>query len=111
MSGPESWSCAVCSEKCKHDHLIQALRAKLWRNSACRWILQDRGTRIPVKMFHDAVRVAGETVDVEEVECYLANMIYKGFIKGYISHEKRTVVVAAKDAFPRLADRKTPFIS
>lgn len=61
-------------------------------------------------MFHAAVRVIGMKVDVEEVECYVANMIYRGLIKGYISHEKQTVVLAAKDAFPRVADRKNPWI-
>ena len=62
-------------------------------------------------MFHCGIRVADLQVDSEEVECYLANMIYKGFIRGYISHEKQTVVLAATGAFPRVADRKNPFIS
>ncbi|EJD01368.1 uncharacterized protein FOMMEDRAFT_135593 [Fomitiporia mediterranea MF3/22] len=75
------------------------------------WILLDRNTRIPINMFHCATRVVGEDVEVEEVECYLANMIYKGFIRGYISHEKQTVVLAANGPFPRVADRKNPFIS
>jgi len=61
-------------------------------------------------MFTAAVRVVGMDVDIEEVECYVANMIYRGLIKGYISHEKQTVVLAANDAFPRVADRKTPWI-
>lgn len=62
-------------------------------------------------MFHCAIRVAGMSVDIEEVECYLANMIFKGLIRGYISHEKQMVVLAATGAFPRLADRKNPYIS
>lgn len=62
-------------------------------------------------MFHCAIRVAGMSVDMEEVECYLANMIFKGLIRGYISHEKQMVVLAATGAFPRLADRKNPYIS
>ncbi len=45
-------------------------------------------------------------VDVEEVECFVANMIFKGLIKGYISHERQIVVLAQNGAFPRLADRK-----
>ena len=62
-------------------------------------------------MFHCAVQLAGMGVEVEEVECYLANMIYKGLVRGYISHERQMVVLASKDAFPRLADRKNPFVS
>ena len=62
-------------------------------------------------MFHCATRVVGMDVEMEEVECYLANMIYKGLVRGYISHERQMVVLAANGAFPRLADRKNPFIS
>lgn len=40
---------------------------------------------------------------LDEAECIAAGMIYRGFVRGYISHEKRMVVLAAKDPFPRLA--------
>lgn len=62
-------------------------------------------------MFHCAVSMLGIRVEVEEVECNVANMIYKGLIRGYISHERQMIVLAAKSAFPRVAERKTPFIS
>jgi len=53
---------------------------------------------------------SGETTgDEEETECLLANMIYKGYMKGYISHEKRMVVLSAKSAFPPLKERQNPF--
>ena len=71
----------------------------------------DRSTRISLHMFHCAVRLVGIRVEVEEVECFIANMIYKGLIRGYISHERQMVVLASNGAFPRLADRKTPFMS
>jgi len=67
-------------------------------------------TRIPLSMFHSAVRVSGMDVVPEETECLVANMIYKGFVRGYISHEKQMVVLAQTSAFPRVADRKNPFI-
>ncbi len=73
------------------------------------WVASNKSTRIPIHMFHCAVRVTGMRVDVEEVECYVANMIHKGFIKGYISHERQMVVLAANGAFPRVADRRDPF--
>ncbi|KAF2401633.1 COP9 signalosome complex subunit 12 [Trichodelitschia bisporula] len=65
-----------------------------------------RRTRIPVKEFWAAVRlssgpVAGEHLEVDEVECMLANLIYKGFIKGYISREFGKVVLSKNNqAFP-----------
>jgi hypothetical protein len=60
-------------------------------------------------MFHSSLRISGITVDPEEAECLVANMIYKGFMRGYISHERQTVVLAGTNAFPRLADRPNPF--
>lgn len=59
---------------------------------------------------HGAVEADGDTVmrstpervevEVEEVECLLANMIYKGLMKGYISRERQTVVLSGKEPFP-----------
>lgn len=61
-------------------------------------------------MFHAALVIAGqEEMTAEEAECLVANMIYKGFMRGYISHEKQMVVIAKTDAFPRLADNSAPF--
>lgn len=48
-------------------------------------------------------------VPVEEAECLVANMIYKGLMRGYISHEKQMVVLANTNAFPKLADRTSPY--
>jgi hypothetical protein len=73
------------------------------------WVASQKGTRIPISMFHSALRISGIKVDPEEAECLVANMIYKGFMRGYISHERQTVVLAGTNAFPRLADRPTPF--
>jgi hypothetical protein len=60
-------------------------------------------------MFHAALSISGMEVPLEEAECLLANQIYKGFMKGYISHEKQMVVLSNVNAFPRLADRGNPF--
>ena len=42
-----------------------------------------------------------EQVEMDEVECIVANMIHKGHIKGYISHEHLKVVLSKKNPFPR----------
>ncbi|KAJ7673193.1 hypothetical protein DFH06DRAFT_1081970 [Mycena polygramma] len=73
------------------------------------WVASAKGTRIPLAMFHCALRISGIKVDIEEAECLVANMVYKGFTRGYISHEKQMVVLASTNAFPRLADRPSPF--
>ncbi|KII94637.1 hypothetical protein PLICRDRAFT_33446 [Plicaturopsis crispa FD-325 SS-3] len=73
------------------------------------WVASQKGTRIPISMFHCSLRVSGIDVEQEEAECYVANMIYKGFIRGYISHEKQMVVLSPAHAFPRLAERSAPY--
>lgn len=42
-----------------------------------------------------------QDVSSYQVECYLANMIYHGRMKGYISRERQTLVLSSKDAFPK----------
>ncbi|KAL9134492.1 MAG: hypothetical protein Q9175_004324 [Cornicularia normoerica] len=74
-----------------------------------------RSTRIYVKDFAAAIRLgesggSGEGMDVEmdgsagenndEVECLVANMIYKNLMKGYISRERGIVVLSKNGAFP-----------
>ena len=43
-------------------------------------------------------------MDVDEIECVLANLIYSGYIKGYISHQHAKLVVAKGNAFPPLRE-------
>jgi len=42
----------------------------------------------------------GMPIDLDEVECILANLIFRGYVRGYISHSKRIVVLSKKDPFP-----------
>ncbi|KAI9794018.1 MAG: COP9 signalosome (CSN) subunit [Peltula sp. TS41687] len=63
-----------------------------------------RRTRIPVNEFAAAMKLAGGAADDledDEVECLLANLIYKNFMKGYISRERSMVVLSKGGvAFP-----------
>lgn len=60
-----------------------------------------RRTRIPITEFTAAVQMSsGEPVDSDEVECLMANMIYKNLMKGYIAHERGTAVLSKSGAFP-----------
>ncbi|KAE8351170.1 hypothetical protein BDV28DRAFT_137713 [Aspergillus coremiiformis] len=65
-----------------------------------------RRTRIPVAEFAAALRIGTHAddrsrVDIDEVECLLSNLIYKGLMKGYISRERGTVVLSkGGTAFP-----------
>jgi COP9 signalosome complex subunit 12 len=77
------------------------------RRHSLRWKILEKPSRIPISKFHDAFKVSGLLMANEETECLLANMVYKGYVKGYISHEKQMVVLAKGDgAFPKLRDRQ-----
>lgn len=65
------------------------------------------GTRIPIEIFQTAFRVGGDPLDREETECFVANMIYRGWIKGYISRERGMVVLSAKEGFPKISGSVT----
>ncbi|KAK3942158.1 COP9 signalosome complex subunit 12 [Diplogelasinospora grovesii] len=60
-----------------------------------------RRTRVPIAEFAAAISLGSqETIDDDEVECFLANMIYKGLMKGYIAREHGKVVLSKNGAFP-----------
>ncbi|KAL2023483.1 hypothetical protein VTK56DRAFT_2479 [Thermocarpiscus australiensis] len=60
-----------------------------------------RRSRIPVADFAAAISLGSqEKIDNDEVECLLANMIYKGLMKGYISRQHGMVVLSKSGAFP-----------
>lgn len=65
-----------------------------------------RRTRIPVAEFAAALRIgthadARTRVDIDEVECLLSNLIYKGLTKGYIARERGMIVLSkGGTAFP-----------
>ncbi len=100
-----------------------------------RWLATEKSSRIALSAFQLAMQMQGQDVELDEVECMVANMIYKvgcdsslyarvserqmhrslthlcerflfqGYMKGYISHEKRMVVLAKTNPFPRLSSR------
>ena len=44
-----------------------------------------------------------EDVDMDEVECILANLIHQRYIKGYIAHPQKILVCSREQAFPVIA--------
>ncbi|KAF2458183.1 hypothetical protein BDY21DRAFT_371065 [Lineolata rhizophorae] len=65
-----------------------------------------RRTRVPIAEFAAALRLGmgldreGEGLERDEVECMIANMIYKNLMKGYIARERGIVVLSKAGAFP-----------
>ena len=59
--------------------------------------------QIPIDAFLVALRMMKvEDIDADETQCIVANLIYEGKIKGYISHQHQKLVVSKNNAFPAL---------
>jgi len=58
---------------------------------------------VPLASLQTAINTLQDRqIDLDEVECIVANLIHKKYIKGFISHSKRLLVMSRKDAFPLL---------
>ena len=41
-------------------------------------------------------------MDMDDLECLVANLIYKGWIKGYVLHDKKLLILKKTEAFPEI---------
>jgi len=44
----------------------------------------------------------GNVMELDEIECVLSSLIYQQYIMGYISHEKRYLILSKDKPFPKL---------
>ncbi|PRW20744.1 PCI domain-containing 2 [Chlorella sorokiniana] len=63
----------------------------------------EKRTQIPLPQFQTALALQGVPLDMDEVECVAANLIFRKYVRGYISHKNEVMVVAKADPFPPLA--------
>jgi len=62
-----------------------------------------KANQVSLDKFQTALRWCGaESVDLDEVECIVANLIFRKFVKGYMSHKNRVCVLSKTDPFPSL---------
>lgn len=64
------------------------------------WVHSQRATRLRFALFTDALHWLQVPVDPEETEWMLATLIAKGRMKGYLAHERQTLVLSAHQPFP-----------
>ncbi len=83
--------------------ILEKLKLFVYRNFFKKvWVLQGKESRLSIELvfrLHQAVD-PGSDVDLDEVECILANLIVKGNVRGYIAHEKRILVLSKDNPFP-----------
>jgi hypothetical protein len=77
-----------------------------YRNLLRKIYLLLGSTRIPLAQLVHPFKRFAMAMDVDEIACYVANLIERGMIKGYISQEKTTIVLSQKDPFPPLSTAK-----
>uniref|UniRef100_A0A7S0JEN6 PCI domain-containing protein n=1 Tax=Calcidiscus leptoporus TaxID=127549 RepID=A0A7S0JEN6_9EUKA len=61
-------------------------------------------TKLSISKFRACLSATGVEMDSDEIECLLANLVYSGYIKGYISHQHGKLVVSKGNAFPPVRD-------
>jgi hypothetical protein len=82
---------------------LERLKFIAYRNLFKRVCLIRASNKIPLADFATALRWMGVQMDLDEVECVLANLIFQGYIRGYLSHQKAFLVISKGNAFPPLA--------
>lgn len=88
--------------------LLEKLRNSVYRRLLKRvaliWAQHNpaKASQVQISWFQRALEWQGEQPDYAEVECIVANLIYRKYIKGYISLQHRVVVLSKADPFPPL---------
>lgn len=83
--------------------IVEKLKIVAYRN-LFKKVYQIEGSHlIDIVAFQVALQVAGQDVDADETQCLVANLIYDGKIKGYISYQHKKVVVSKQNPFPPLS--------
>ncbi|XP_063809191.1 PCI domain-containing protein 2 isoform X1 [Pseudophryne corroboree] len=84
--------------------ILEKLRIITCRNLFKKVYLLLRTHQLSMDAFLVALKfLQVEDVDIDEVHCIIANLIYMGHIKGYISHQHQKLVVSKQNPFPPLS--------
>lgn len=90
--------------KCGIFLIVDKLKNIAYRNLFKKVYLILNTHQIPVEALQNALLYLGQSdVDLDETQCIVANLIYEGKIKGYISHQHRKLVVSKQNPFPPLS--------
>lgn len=90
--------------KCGIYLIVEKLKIVAYRNLFRKVYLILNTHQISIESLQEALVYLGQSdVDLDETECIVANLIYEGKIKGYISRQHRKVVVSKQNPFPALS--------
>merc|ERR1712173_312406 len=84
--------------------ILEKLKIITYRNLFKKVTLLMKTHQISIDAFTTALKMMKvEDVDDDETACIIANLIYQGRIKGYISHQHNKLVVSKQNPFPALS--------
>jgi hypothetical protein len=88
--------------------VLQRMRLMVFR-SLCKKVLRarvamkaERPHMLNLNDYRLGLRACGVEMPVSEIECIIANLIFNGYVKGYISHKHGFLVLSTKLPFPNL---------
>jgi nuclear mRNA export protein PCID2/THP1 len=87
---------------------IEKMRSLVYR-SLCQKLYQARVAlkkkdphKVKLSEYQMSLHMCDSSASENEVECILANLIYNGFVKGYLSHKFGYLVLSTSTPFPQL---------
>lgn len=84
--------------------IVEKLKLIAYRNLFKKVYLVLKTHQIDIQCLLCALKIYERSdIDLDETECLVANLIYDGKIKGYISHQHKKLVISKQNAFPRLS--------
>jgi len=83
--------------------ILEKLKIITYRNLFKKVTLLMKSHQVSINAYTTALKLMKvEDVDEDETACILANLIYEGRIKGYISHQHQKLVVSKQNPFPAI---------
>ncbi|KXJ23153.1 PCI domain-containing protein 2 [Exaiptasia diaphana] len=84
--------------------ILEKLKILTYRNLFKKVSILLKTHQLPLDAYVTALKcMQVEDIDIIEIQCIVANLIYMGYIKGYISHQHQKLVVSKQNAFPALS--------
>ncbi|KAJ0404185.1 hypothetical protein P43SY_002028 [Pythium insidiosum] len=88
--------------------LIEKLRLVVMRNLFKKVYLVRQSHQLRLRDFQVALQLVmgadQPPMAMDEIECILTNLIFQGYLKGYMSHQKKVLVVSKTQPFPAITD-------
>lgn len=88
--------------------VLEQAKAIAYRSLFKRIASITSSTRINLVVVEKVMVWLNEECDLDEIECILSNLIFKNQVKGYLSHQKRYLIISKGDPFPVSAIVKKP---